>query len=245
MSADTLIVAVAGILAAILGALVPIIIGFVNSRRVRKAQMYKFGYVKVYHLSNNGSGKAPIYQKYLSRLGRKIDVFDEYHFYKLNIFREPQKDFIVSDRSSGIVDMQIIHPWQQLRFSDKGAEKNESVLIQGIQQESSVFFMRTIYYNAIQPSNEDFGMKMERDTQEARLLVDFSSIPEYETFLKGLPKGVFRDGHKEEQIGVIETQPGVFMATRTNLKKDDVIRIDFTIDWAVIDKQAYIASNPQ
>jgi len=233
VSADGLITA----LVTLLVALIPYLVHLFREWRRKDDQMYKFVYIKVYHLTPMVDGQPPVYEKYISRLSKTIGVYDEFHYFRLNVFRKPQKNLRYLDRSSGIVDMQIIHPWQSLYFEDKGAAKVENVLEQIIKEPSNVFFTRTMYFNGIQKGNEDVGMRMENDTLEARLLVDFSSIPGFETFQKATPKGAYRSNGREEPVGVIETQPGIYLLSQKNLKKGDVLRMDFNLDWDVIKNQ--------
>jgi hypothetical protein len=242
MTVDGLVTAVAAVVAALIGALIPYIVHMIRERRRRDNQLYKFVYVKLYHLTPKKPGRRPVYRRHIDRLERDIEVYDEFHYYRLNLFHRPQADFTVSDRSSGTVDLQIIHPWQDLFFPDRGAAKVGEYVAQQIQQPSHVLFTRTIYYNAFQEGNEDFAMKMERDTDEARLLIDFSSIPDFAAFINPAPKAVLRAARGEQPLGVIQTQPGIFMVVGNGLKKDDVIRIDFKVDWQTLERLLPVAS---
>ncbi len=242
MSPDTLIVVIGGIVAALLGALALPLWNYAKDRRSRTRQLHKFGYAKIYHLSLKSADPKSSFQRYIPRLEKHIDVFDEYHFFRLSIFRDPQKEFTIQDRSSGTVDMQIIHPWQELFFPDKGAAQVESVLSQTFQQSSNVFFSKTVYYNALQPGHTDFAIKMERDTEEARLMIDFTALPGFEKFITAMPRGIFRNSRgEEESIGVVsgQHQPGTFIVSRKNLKKEEVIGIEFAFDWDIIEQNKH------
>jgi hypothetical protein len=238
MNTDAIINALAVIIAAIIGALVPLLALFIRDRQARENQLYKFVYIKVYHLTPMAEGKTPVYKKHIGRLNTDVEVFDESHFFRLNVFRKPQQNFPISDRSSGTVDMQILYPWQDLQFSDKGAEKEPRRMAQIVKEPSNVFFTRTMYFNGFQPGNEDFAMKMEKDTEEARMLIDFSSIPKFNTFVKEGPKGILRRGNIEKHISVITDAAGVYSVNATSLKEDDVIRLDFAIDWDAVGEQS-------
>src|SRR5215212_297357 len=101
---------------ALIGALATIVVGLLPlylERRKHRYQKYKFVYVKVIHLRRREHGRAPVYRASLRRVGREIEVFDEYHFFRLNVFHRPQKEFRFSDRTSGVVDLQIMYPWQE------------------------------------------------------------------------------------------------------------------------------------
>ena len=55
--------------------------------------------------------------------------------------------------------------------------------------------------------------------------------------VRGIPKSVVDNGQTKQDIGIIQLQKGIYMVTRTDLKKDNVMRIDFKINWDVVDKQ--------
>ena len=225
---EVIIPSIATIVGAIIGSTVPII---VNAIRGKNRQAYKFVYIKLYHLKKMEDGAPPACRRYISRLGREVDVFDEFHYFKVNIFKSPRKNWTVGARSRGVVDMQILHPFQRIAFSDIGAQEKEGSIRQVIKNKASAFFIRTMYYNGCQPGNENFAIKMESDTDEARIIVDFTAIPGFEKVVKGYPSGVIRRGDHEEDIAVGETMPGMFMVSSRKLEKWDVIRIDFSFDW--------------
>ena len=208
---EVIIPSIATIVGAIIGSTVPII---VNAIRGKNRQAYKFVYIKLYHLKKMEDGAPPACRRYISRLGREVDVFYEFHYFKVNIFKSPRKNWTVGARSRGVVDMQILHPFQRIAFSDIGAQEKEGSIRQVIKNKASAFFIRTMYYNGCQPGNENF-----------------TAIPGFEKVVKGYPSGVIRRGDHEEDIAVGETMPGMFMVSSRKLEKWDVIRIDFSFDW--------------
>jgi cation transport regulator ChaC len=221
------------LLAALIGALITVAIPIFIERFRKGDQKYKFVYVKIIHLRRREHGRSPVYRATLRRLARKVDVFDEYHFFRLNIFYRHQKEFRFSDRTSGAVDLQILHPWQEsLTFPDKGAEELLNFVEQTIATKSDIFLTKSIYYNALQDSHEDIGMKLERDTDEARIIIDFSSLPQHERVLLSAPVAHLRDIEgKETSAGVINPYPGVYAIEVKNGKKGLVIRVNFAINW--------------
>ncbi|GAB3528461.1 hypothetical protein GCM10027443_06400 [Pontibacter brevis] len=244
---SNVIVAIISAIAGIITGLVP---HFLDKRKERKNkeeeienkdQLYKFVYVKVIHLTRKKEGRSSVYEAFVKRLKKKVKVFDEYHYFRLNVFHTPQKEYYTENRSSGVVDLQILHPWQNnLQFTDQAAEKVEQYISQSIPGPSSVFFTKCIFYNGLQQENEDIGIKMEQNTDEARIIVDFSSLPNYERFLKERPTAVLRSKapnlQDNKEISVHTDYPGFFSVRETNLKKEDVICMSFVFDWNVIDQ---------
>jgi hypothetical protein len=228
---DTIVVAFATLLAAT----IPYLWNYFAQRNSKKGQLYKLSYIKIIYLSRRGNGKHPIYKHFSKRLNKEIDIFDEFHYYRLNIFQEKQKDFSSYDRSSGTLDLMILHPWQtELVFDDLGAREVPNIIQQKLSP-SQLFFTRTTYFNGFQEGNEDFSIKMETNTHEAKMIVDFSSIPNYQQIIKSMPQGKFRSGQTEHPVGVIESS-GIYILNMEKLKKDDVLKLVFDIDWNKVDE---------
>src|SRR5262245_24876232 len=158
--------AAATIVAGVLGVILPTIIGRWKPSTV---QQYKFAYVKLHHLSRKVEGKPPLFKRYVDRLGEDVDVYDEVHLFRLNIFFKQQADFTTRDRSSGVVDLQILYPWDRLSFPDPGEGKVPGHISQTFRQRSRVFFTQTTRYNGFQPGNEDVLARMETDVEEMRM----------------------------------------------------------------------------
>jgi hypothetical protein len=234
MSLETLIAALVGLIGALATVVAALLPPYLSQRRARHAQQYKLGYMKVHLLKLRANGGEPFYEREVERLDRRVGVFSEVHCYRLHIFSTEQREFTCSDRSSGVVDLLILHPDHQMSFPDRRAAKVEGFIEQKITEPSKVFFSRTVYVNGFQPGNEDIGMKMEKDTNEAKLIVDFTSVPGYRSLIKGHPRGVLCCGTTEGPLAVAEPTPGVYAVGKNKLKKDDVLRIDFDVDWGAV-----------
>jgi hypothetical protein len=223
-----------GAIAALIGTL-PVLIPALREWRHRDRQDYKYSYIKVIHLTRNDGTNAPVYRAYVPRLDREVTVFDEYNHYRLNIFPR-KRPYTSTNRTSGVCDVRIIFPWREeegLEFSDKGSGKVADVISQTMDVESKVHFTNTINYNGLQPGNEDLAMKMEYDTREARMIVDFSSIPNCEAVIP-MPVAVVRVKNRERRINVHQLATGVFMVCESMLQKEAVLRMDFCFNWTKI-----------
>lgn len=196
-------------------------------------QLEKTALIKFFHLTKREQNKKPVYKRYIDRLNKQIDIYDEYVLLRFNKFPQSVKDFECTDRTSGTIDLNILHPWQDsLKFADKGAQYVEQFLNQMLEGTSNVFVTAANYYNAFQPGNNDAGIKMEKDTQMARLIVDFSSIPNHEKFIIGMPKAIRDNGEEEAAIKVIhKPNSGVYYVSKADLKKGEVIKMMFEINW--------------
>ncbi|MDB4948941.1 MAG: hypothetical protein JWM27_1590 [Gemmatimonadetes bacterium] len=210
----------------------PVLIPAFRDWRNANRQSYKFVYVKVVHLTRRTPGRPPVYHARVARLDEEVPVFDEYHYFRLNMFRQ-KRGFTCTDRSSGVVDLQVLHPWSRdgaLVFPDVGAGKQPGMVSQAVEGESNVFFTKSIYYNGLQPGNEDLAMRMEHDTREARMIVDFSSIPDCEALVP-MPTAVARVGSRETQITVRKLARGIYTVCEADAREDSVVRMDFHFAW--------------
>lgn len=229
------------ILAALIGAAVtmltglPSLVTWFREWRARDRQLYKLSYVKIVRLADRRVEPDAPHRATIQRLGSAIDVWDEFHYFRLNVFRRPRREIVCVDRSSGAVDLQILHPWQErLVFTDEGAAMIPGLVSQRITNPSTTYFTKSIYYNGLQHGNEDLAMKMEHDTDEARMIVDFSSVPGFEAFLAAPPTGTLRTTHGERTLGVAMPYPGIFSVEAKELKCDDVLRMNFTFRWSAV-----------
>src|SRR5262245_54668665 len=128
------------ILAALVG-----LLPFWLERRRRNTQKYKMIYVKIIHLRLREPGAGPVYRAMLRRMNREIDVFDEYHFFRLNVYHQNQEEFRCTDRSSGIVDLQVIHPWQDhLVFADRDAASQVNFVEQTVAAKSDLYLTKSV-----------------------------------------------------------------------------------------------------
>lgn len=239
MSSETI-----GFLGVVIGAVaafittLPVLIPWFRDWRSADKQEYKYVYIKVVHLTKKSEGALPVYRAHVGRLKRDVDVYDEYHYFRLNLFRWPRSTFTCTDRSSGVVDLQILHPWNdegKLVFTDVGAALLPGMVSQTVNKKSNVFFTKSIYYNGLQQDNENLAMKMEHDTAEARMIVDFSSIPHCDVLVP-MPSAVERAGEKETQVTVRRLAPGIFSVAAKDVKKETVLRMDYDFAWDAVKK---------
>ena len=75
-------------------------------------------------------------------------------------------------------------------------------------------------------------MRLEEDTKEARLMIDFSSLADHEAALLQAPTGYSRDENGEQiSLGVANPFPGIYSMSIRDGKRGQVIRMDFKIAW--------------
>ena len=206
-----------------------------EKKNVPLIQESKTVYVKYLHIKNPKDG--PVYTRYNDRLKENIDVFSEYHYYRFNKYNIKNNSIKLTDRSSGIVDQNILYPWKKLTFTDLPSKNLKGFISQNVDN-SDCYFSATTYYNGFTEGNEDVGMKMEMDTLEARIIVDFSSIIGLKKLFTKEPDAYkFElDGTKTKLLGLEKISEGVYHLVKYNLKKDESLLVDFHVDWDYLEK---------
>lgn len=193
-------------------------------------QEVKMVYVKYLHIRPEKDD--PVYKRFLNRLEETIDVHSEYHYYRFNKYSTENKAMTIVDRSSGIVDQNVLYPWKKLTFTDKPSEKIKNVISQDIES-SDTYFSATTYYNGFKEENEDIAMKMEMETLCARMVVDFSSIVGLSKLFAKEPDAykIELDGTKTQLLGLEKISDGVYHLVAHNLQKGESLELDFHVNW--------------
>lgn len=194
-------------------------------------------YSKFVYLKEKKRGAKPFYKKHFDRVNETIGIFDEVHGIRLIRFSKPFKEFSTRDRTSGLATLNILQPWRDIEFVDYGAEQIPNVITQEIDMENSnVFCSSGHFYNGFQDGHTDTMMKMEMKAEVARILVDFTSIPNHRNIFSNPPEGFRRVRGKKEvrMLNVEIIEGGIYHLEATNLNKGDVIGIKFKLDWSKI-----------
>lgn len=193
-------------------------------------QEVKMVYVKYLHIRRES--EEPVYRKHISRLEEDIDVHSEYHYYRFNKYSTNNNAILLTDRSSGVVDQNILYPWKKLAFTDIPSKKIKGIISQNVDN-CDTYFSATTYYNGFKENNEDIGMKMEMDTLEARMVADFSSIVGLEKLFVKEPDAykMELDGRKTKLLGLEKISEGVYHLVAENLKKGESLLLDFHVNW--------------
>ncbi|MEM9364227.1 MAG: hypothetical protein AAGA43_16415 [Bacteroidota bacterium] len=198
-------------------------------------QESKTVYVKYLHIRSEKD--PPVYTRYSDRLEEDIEVHSEYHYYRFNKYNKKNNAIKLTDRSSGIVDQNILYPWKKLTFTDLPSKKLPGFISQNVES-NDCYFSATTYYNGFCEGNEDIGSKMEMDTLEARIVADFSSIIGLDKlFVKEPDAYKFElDGTRTKLLGLEKIAHGVYHLAANNLKKDESLFLDFHVDWDYLNK---------
>jgi len=193
----------------------------------------KVVYIKVVHLSKMEDGKPPIYSRIIERLGKEVPVYDELLYYSLSVFSKRQADLTFTFRSTGVADPRPVHPWiDKVEFSDKDSQIIHNMVQANVNKASHSYALVSYHVNGLQQGHEDVAARMDRDTQYARLVLDFSSIPGAGSLFKVRPKASLRTGDTSECIGIEEYSPEIFSVARNDLREGQVLRIEFALDWS-------------
>lgn len=194
-------------------------------------------YYKFLHLRYKETNNTPIYKKLIHRTNQSVDIYDEYLTIRVTKFNEMIKRFQSYDRTNGTaVEASAILPFiLSLSNTDKKMDENPTVLQPMIIGPSNVFVTISHCYNGFQKNNQDIGTKADKVAEILRVIVDFTSIENYESLICKQPKVIYsyhdisRPGKliHSEQGTANEISPGIFYAEKKNIQIDEVLRIEF------------------
>jgi hypothetical protein len=178
-----------------------------------------------------GPGAQPVYYRRLAEVSSpEIGVYDEAMYYSLHVFSKPQKRFRWSIRSSGRVDPFIMYPWtDQILYPDQKEKLLQNFLTPTCREKSNVYLAVSHFYNGLQPGDEDFTLRVEDDIDYARLIVDFSSLPEPKPRFVQAPKAYLVTKEGEQPIGIAEFRPDIFTTVQKDLKDGQSLKLVFRV----------------
>lgn len=189
-------------------------------------------YYKVLNLRQKDSGLSPIYSKYISRLEKEIEVYDEVFSFGFNQYSSLQDTVKSVVRSSGVVEKNFLMPFQkELVFDDRDERYIENYLQQVIRQKHITSLTSGTIYNGLQPKHQDLAFKMDRDMESAVLIVDFSSLPNNEGLFKSEPEAFLCLNGGEKMLSVGKLAHQVYFLEESDVKEGAVLRMDFDFDW--------------
>lgn len=200
-----------------------------NFQPVEDRQLQIFQYIKILYLSEEK--EKPFYSRFIKRLNQKFPVYDEAVIFQLNSFSQQQEQCPCGFRSSGIIDLRILHPWIETRFDAKEDEKAPHSEKHSIKKQSNAYLILCHAINNIQPGDdfENMAIEIKKDTKYARIVVDFSSLPIIEFEEK--PKAYITENNIKTPIGLEEYSSNIYSATKNDLKKGQYLRIEWKVDW--------------
>ncbi|GAB3903258.1 hypothetical protein GCM10028803_31380 [Larkinella knui] len=201
----------------------------------------KLIYYKFIHLSDESENNLPLYNKFVKRLDKTVGVFDEYITFRISRFTKDVNRFKSYDSTRGsAVEVNSLLPFVfSLRDTDVTVESNPKIIQPIIFGPSNVFVTSSHYYNGFQKGNRDTAVKADKDVEIVRLVVDFSSIVDFESYISDNPK-VFYRFHDLEKRGklvnsIVESATkianGVYYAEMKDVSEGDVLRIEFASDY--------------
>lgn len=167
-----------------------------------------------------------------------VDVFDETVYTAVSVYDKSTSGHEYIFRGSGVVDLLCVYPWRdKLHFTDEASAGVPQRIRQAFSHQSSnSFVMVTHAYNGLQVDQEDFAVRMPTDCKEGRLVVDLSSVPHILEAMTEAPRAELRSDHlgNRPSLQVTEYRRGIYAIEAHNLRKDDVLFLDFTVDWEQI-----------
>ena len=198
----------------------------------------KLLYVKVTYLSNmSAPGAQPFYRRVVSRLkepDRFVDVYDEAIYYTLELLPEKRAIEGRRDNSSGVVDSSLVIPWRdEIPFPDVTEKAMKEMVIVEVPENTDTFLTVSHFENGLQgKDHQDFATKMPEGADDARLVVDFSSVPGANSFVSPRYACVSTEGTDGAKIGVVARGESVYTASAKPTGKGQRLKMYFDFDWS-------------
>ena len=208
---------------------------FVNQIATPPAPLRRYKkllYVKVTYLRLKADGVLPVYRRNVERLDedvRKVDVFDEAVYYTLEIFPAKKKVERRTDQSSGVVDPRMMIPLQYpLVSGDKHAARSANTALMEVNGETDTLLTISHFENGLQGKDQEFGSRVEEDAEYARMILDFSSIPDAKTLVQQQSAWLTRDG-KDQALQIVPLGESIYMVSYEDAKAGDYLGMSLTI----------------
>ncbi|MEP7254543.1 MAG: hypothetical protein ABI666_02150 [Ferruginibacter sp.] len=199
----------------------------------------KVQYIKLHYLANKENKREPVYKKFIDRLQKEEDIYDEAQFSELVIYSGvPDTNFIYNySHSRGTIDMNIIVPKQEENTNNNMLHEDDTMndtLKQIVDMKSNVFFSVTSFINAFQKGKTFYQTRADKEIGNVRLIIDLSSIPHCKELQISAPTAKRYNENKKgqtETVPVREIKYAVYQAEATELKEGDIVTMNFELDW--------------
>lgn len=199
----------------------------------------KLLYVKVTCLRQKKAGATAFYQRTVDRLpadDRMVQVYDEAVYYTLEMFSEKKKPGPRTERTQGVVDPRMVIPLKNpLVFSDEDAGLIPQTVQMEVNEECDTLLTVSHFENGMQGKDQYFATRISEDAQQARIIVDFSSVPDAKRFV--IPGAAYLVTSAGEVDAKIEPfGESMYMASCENAKEGDLLKMTFTFDWMKLEQ---------
>jgi transcriptional regulator with XRE-family HTH domain len=216
-------------------------------------------YIKFIHLRDQRRN-APVYRRFVPRIGQEIEVFDEFVSVRTLQFREaPRKHMLLGRRVGGAIDLQPIFP---PRKNVTGAYMGRLVSPELVEHmESGPRDLSQGAYtilNGFQEGREFAGSMVFNSCDQLVLIVDMTSLPVDSSRLFTAPPVAWHirpDGDSEElrRMSCETSHLGAFIVDSTKagpdtadawdpatdvLLENDRVEMRFSIDWDAVAQSA-------
>ena len=195
-----------------------------------KHQLEKTIIFKMINLKSIDESSEAIYQRYIPRIDKTVGVTSEFVAIRINKFDRKIRQFKSRDRTSGdAIEVNALFPYD---FNIEDTDRNAKLIQPIIEGPSDIYIATSHTYNGFKVGELDISTKAEKNTDLVRLIVDFSSIPNFHNLISkdaqlhycpypGKPK------MKEEEQQYELLADGIYFAQKENMKEGDVLRFDF------------------
>lgn len=203
----------------------PIDVGNKNVFIVEKVQ-----YAKFISYSDKKHSPKPLYRKFILRLEKEFDVWDEYVTLTVTQLSHYVSSFEHYMRTDGdAIDFTSFFPFiNKFNFADVKAGMNDRILNPIIEKPSNTYVNSCSFINGFQDGNMDMAVKANKSCKKMMLIVDFTSLPNNKELFR-LVKCVRMHINGMESLikDFYEPQDGIYISELLNVDKGEVMKFIF------------------
>jgi|GEM_PF-3679845 len=183
-------------------------------------------YAKILSLS-----KKHFTRRFIPRLNKEIKIYDEYSLYSV-VYH--QKDIYSANpyiNGSGVVDMNIINPWQpEQEYAFNKQKEIENFITQRVNFHENLAIINYKYYNGLQKDSESISFDFNCNRLIMTFVLDFTPIVDFAKILTSKPKCfLLKNNEIIRELPVDDSIWGIFTSPNVEMYKGYTIRMNFDL----------------
>ncbi|WP_051397815.1 DUF4062 domain-containing protein [Runella limosa] len=196
-------------------------------------------YYKMLKLESIEENPSVLYEKHIKRINKKIKIFSEYISIRIIKFDKFTSNFKGRDRTNG--DAIEVHSLSPFHINIDDGDFRSNLIEPVIAGPTDAYVTLNHCYNGFKVGDFDLGLKAEKNIENARLVLDFSSIPNFNKFFPNPPKLFYNrfiydnesEGEKLVDFELADFEifsSGFFVAKVKRMRKNEALRFELLND---------------
>lgn len=196
-------------------------------------------YYKMLKLESIEETPKILYEKHIKRINKKIKIFSEYISIRIIKFDKFTSNFKGRDRTNG--DAIEVHSLSPFHINIDDGDLRANLIEPVISGPTDAYVTVNHCYNGFKVGDFDLGLKAEKNIENARLVLDFTSIPNFNKLFPNSPKLfynrlIYDNESESERLIDFELSDfeipsnGFFIARVKRMRKNEGLRFEFLND---------------